>query len=110
MFPGEEIPGTDSDTNNEPIPRSSPFSLSIGAPAHNPFGGVVKIGLSKKYSHQPVKGRRETDLTIEPTPRFGEGNINKCCLELISSELPSCRGGILRGTTDLMIPNPEVWS
>ena len=30
--------------------------------------------------------------------------------EFMSSELPNFRGGILRGTTDLMIPNPEVWS
>ena len=32
---------------------------------------------------------RETDLTIEPAPRFGEGNINKSCSELMLSELPS---------------------
>ena len=55
-----------------------------------------------------MKGLRETDLTIEPAPRFGDGNINKSCSEFILSELPSLSGDILRGTTDLMIPNPDV--
>ena len=26
-----------------------------------------------------MKGLRETDLTIEPAPRFDDGNINKSC-------------------------------
>ena len=41
---------------------------------------------------------------------FDEGKINRSSSEFISSELPNFRGCIARGTMDLMIPNPEVWS
>ncbi len=108
MFPGEDTSGIASDTNNDPIPKISPFWFKMGAPAHKPFAGTVYIGLSRKYSHQPAKGLLDTDLTIEPTPRLSAGKINRSSSEFIMSEFPKGRGLNLIGTTDLIIPNPEV--
>ena len=68
------------------------------------------IGLSKKYSHHPTNGLRDTIFAADGFPSFKWGIINNISSFVNLSESPNSNASSFNGIAVFKIPKPVVES